>query len=176
MMTIAEMVDISQGKAPKLMVLLKKVEDYYRRCFVFVDMEGNFFVGLSGTRDNLRDWLSNIDPTLEAESLFREVDRFISIYQPRKVTLIGHSQGGAHAVKIGDMIRRSDVEAVTFGGLPVSDKVGFKVTNYLRRDDPMAWIPWWLFGLSYQGEIVMVGPKVWFPSADGHNPKSYRGV
>lgn len=116
-------------------------------------------VGFGGTRDNLWDWLSNLNPEIEALELLKEIEHWIYIYQPAKVILAGHSQGGAHAEIVA---RHITAEVVTFGGLPAGG-VG---THYLVRSDPMAWLP-----IKRKGVVIKLGKRGF--SFLGHDPKTY---
>lgn len=169
------MIQITQGEQVEGLTILEKVEDALRLCTIYKDNDNNIVVGFGGTRNNLRDALANLNTDPEALSLMDRIERWISVYQPATIKLLGHSQGGAHALKIAKWMERRpfDIYVTTYGGLPTAWGPHCSVVNYLRRDDPMAWVPWCIFGLRYFGIVKKVGKGVLWPSAEGHDPKSY---
>ena len=166
------MIEVTQGLDAPGLTILQRISDPLRLCTIYADAENNLVIGFGGTRNNIMDWFSNLDPTIEASTFIGDIKYWIYVYRPSKVTLVGHSQGGAHALKIASWLPNQNREVVTFGGLPIDSDPGCNVTNYLRRDDPMAWVPWLIFGLRYRGKIVKLGPKSW-PRLSGHLPENY---
>lgn len=166
------MIKVTQGLAIPGFTILKKIEDPIRLCTIYFDDIGRMLIGFGGTRNNLMDWILNLNPVIEAWSLIEVIRHFICVYQPGKVTLVGHSQGGAHALKIAEWLSDRNREVFTFGSLPTDNDPGCEVTNYLNRSDPMAWFPWWIIGLRYYGKVVKLGTMSW-PKYSGHDPKNY---
>lgn len=164
-MTPSTLVRATQGLAIPGLTILQKIDDPLRLCTIYATEDGDLVVGFGGTKKHWLDWLLNLDPTLEAETLLKVVRHWIYVYHPGRITLAGHSQGGAHAVYIGERIV---ADVVTFGGLPTRSGSG---THYLHRADPMAWVPWWTFGLERFGTVVKIG-KPGF-SFKAHDPKTY---
>ena len=166
------MIKVSQGLIIPGLTIVKKIEDPIRLCTIYFDDIGGMVVGFSGTKNSLLDWILNLNPEIEALTLIGEIKHWIYVYRPAIVKLVGHSSGGAHALKIAEWLPDQKREVITFGGLPTDNDPGCKVTNYLRRDDPMAWVPWWIFGLRFVGKIVKLGPKS-RPKLSGHLPENY---
>lgn len=156
------MIQLTQGMAYPGLKILEKIDEATRLCTVYADDDGNIYVGFGGTRNNLWDWISNLNPEIEAMTLLGMINHWIYVYQPAKVTLLGHSQGGAHAEIIA---RHVTAKVVTFGGLPAG---GFGI-HYLNRSDPMAWLP-----VVRRGKVVKFG-KPGF-SLKAHDPASYLTV
>lgn len=166
------MIESTQGRPIPGLTILQRINDPLRLCTIYATEDGNLVVGFGGTRDNLVDWLANLQPEAEAASLLIHVAHWLQVYQPSKVTLVGHSQGGAHALIIAERMK-IECEVITYGGLPIDRDSDCKTTHYLNRADPMAWVPWWLFGLKRFGVVKMIGKPVLFPSIKGHDPKTY---
>lgn len=112
--------------------------------------EEMMLVGIGGTRDNIADWLRNLRPEVEAITFAPVVQRLMAQFQPTTIVFAGHSQGGAHAEVLAASLGGT---AYTFGGLPT----GRQATHFLCRKDPMAWVPWWLLGLSRNGRKIKLG-------------------
>ena len=157
-MTPLQLLNATQGRGAPVY----KVKDDTRTMAIYVEGEA-MVVGFGGTRPSPWDWLSNAYPEAEARGYLPTVQEYIRIYQPRVVILAGHSQGGYHAEWIGHKIGAAEV--ITFGGLP--SEYGATV-HYLRREDPMAWIP-----VIRKGAIRKLGKSVLWPDHDKHSPKAY---
>jgi len=138
-----------------------KIKDETRMMAIYYD-GSEMVVGLGGTRPNPWDWFSNAYPEQEAESHLPIIWEMIRIYQPLTVVCAGHSQGGAHAEIIG---KKLGARVVTFGGLPTEHGA---YIHYLRREDPMAWLP-----VTRKGTVKKLGKSVLWPNHDMHSPKAY---
>lgn len=157
-MTPRELLDATQGRDSPVY----RIKDTLRMMAIYVVGEA-MVVGFGGTRPNLWDWLSNLDPEPEALGYLPAIREQIRIYQPRVVILAGHSQGGAIAETLGDRLGADEV--VTFGGLPT--RYGATV-HYLRREDPMAWLPF-----MRKGAVRKLGANALVPDPAKHSPKAY---
>lgn len=159
----SELLLATQGAEIEGFMVLQRITTATKLCTIYHQDE-TLLVGFGGTRvDNFWDWLSNLNPEVEALELLPIIKRWLHIYQPGKVILTGHSQGGAHAEIVARFIP-IPCEVVTFGGLPAGG-VG---THYLVRSDPMAWLP-----IKRKDVVIKLVKRVLWPSFKGHDPKIY---
>ncbi len=191
-MTPLQLLNATQGRdIPGYTKLLDKETAEYGLALYHDDLN-NLYVGLSGTRPTVRDWLRNAQFTTdagyhygaekEAWDMLSILRPYIAQYTPSIIHIGGHSQGGAVAVILAEILKqeRPSVAAVvcTFGALPahaLDQPVGdISVRNYVNRADPMAWVPWSMLGLKYAGKVIKLGPSVLCPDPEAHTPSSYR--
>ena len=167
------MISITQGCQVPGLTILQKIDDPLRLCTIYSRENGDLVLGFGGTRKSWLDWLMNLEPSIEARSLIGAIENWYKIYCPRSIELYGHSQGGAIATHVACSMRSwpCGVSVVTYGGLPTSVDPNCRVTNYLNRSDPMAWVPWWIFGLERFGTVVKIGRPGF--SFKAHDPKTY---